>query len=86
VVVDADLAPYAEYELEPGMSIRLGDNEFTLQKPCERCVLPSWEPTGANVRDMELHKFIITELDNHFGIYLRVSDPVTIKVGDGISG
>ncbi|MDR7337498.1 uncharacterized protein YcbX [Glycomyces lechevalierae] len=86
VVVDADLAPYAEYELERGMSIRLGDNEFTLQKPCERCVLPSWDPTGENVRDKELHKFIINELDNHFGIYLRVNDPVTIKVGDGISG
>jgi uncharacterized protein len=86
VVVDADLAPYAEYELERGMSIRLGDNEFTLQKPCERCVLPSWDPAGENVRDKELHKFIINELDNHFGIYLRVNDPVTIKVGDGISG
>jgi uncharacterized protein len=86
VVVDADLAPYAEYELERGMSIRLGDNGFTLQKPCERCVLPSWDPAGENVRDKELHKFIINELDNHFGIYLRVNDPVTIKVGDGISG
>ncbi|MFG3339927.1 MOSC domain-containing protein [Glycomyces sp. NPDC048151] len=86
VVVDADLAPYAEYELERGSQIRLGDNEFTLQKPCERCVLPSWEPNGANERDMELHKFIIKELDNHFGIYLRVSDPVKVEVGDPIAG
>jgi hypothetical protein len=37
------------------------------------------------VRDKELHKFIINELDNHFGLYLRISDPVTIKVGDPIT-
>jgi len=71
--------------LEPGTAIRLGDNEFTLQKPCERCVLPSWDPNGANVRDKELHKHIITELDNHFGIYLRISDKATVKVGDAIA-
>lgn len=85
VVVDADLAPFAEYEIEPGTAIRLGDNEFTLQKPCERCVLPSWDPTGANERDMALHKHIITELKNHFGLYLRISDTATINVGDAIS-
>ncbi|MEU5153149.1 MOSC domain-containing protein [Glycomyces sp. NPDC021274] len=85
VVVDADLEPYAEYGIEPGTAIRLGGHEFTLQKPCERCVLPSWDPHGANVRDKELHKFIISELDNHFGIYLRVGDPVTVKVGDAVA-
>jgi uncharacterized protein YcbX len=84
VIVEADLEPFAEYRLEPGTAIRLGDNEFTLQKPCERCVLPSWDPNGANVRDKELHRHIITELDNHFGIYLRIDGKATVKVGDSI--
>lgn len=85
VIVDTDLEPFAEYGIEPGTAIRLGDNEFTLQKPCERCVLPSWDPNGSNERDMELHKHIIKELDNHFGLYLRINDPVTIKVGDAVA-
>ncbi|MDA1360735.1 MOSC domain-containing protein [Glycomyces luteolus] len=85
VIVDADLEPFAETALEPGLAIRLGEHEFTLQKPCERCVLPSWDPNGANVRDKDLHKHIITELGNHFGVYVRISEPVTIKVGDAIA-
>lgn len=85
VIVDADLEPFAEVDLEPGLAIRLGDNEFTLQKPCERCVLPSWDPNGANVRDKELHRHIVTELGNHFGIYLRISETAQIAVGDPIS-
>lgn len=86
VVVEADLEPFAEYELERGMPIRLGDNEFTLQKPCERCVLPSWSPDGSNERDKELHRHIITELDNHFGIYVRISERAVVEVGDPVSG
>ena len=86
VVVSADLDPYAETAIEPGTAIRLGDSEFTLQKPCERCVLPSWDPNGTNERSMDLHKHIITGLGNHFGIYLRVSETVTVEIGDSIAG
>jgi len=85
VIVSADLEAYAETAIEPGTAIRLGDNEFTLQKPCERCVLPSWDPNGANERDKELHRHIITELGNHFGIYVRIGETATIAVGDPIS-
>ncbi|MEV3934794.1 MOSC domain-containing protein [Glycomyces sp. NPDC049804] len=85
VIVDADLEPFAETAIEPGAAIRLGDHEFTLDKPCERCVLPSWTPDGTNVRDMGLHKHIITELGNHFGVYVRTSDSATIRVGDRIA-
>jgi uncharacterized protein YcbX len=86
VVVEADLEPFAEYRLEPGTQIRLGDDDFTLHKPCERCVLPSWSPDGSNERDMELHRHIIKELDNHFGIYVKTAERATIEVGDPISG
>ncbi|GAA1666622.1 MOSC domain-containing protein [Glycomyces endophyticus] len=86
VVVEADLAPFAEYDLEPGMRIRLGDFDFTLQKPCERCVLPSWTPDGSNERDKELHRHIITELDNHFGIYVTTAERAVVRVGDPIAG
>lgn len=97
VIVDADLEPFKETAIEPGTSIRLGDNEFTLQKPCERCVLPSWDPNGADVRDMDLHRHIIKHLGNHFGIYLRITEragvakstgveKATVEIGDAISG
>jgi uncharacterized protein YcbX len=85
VIVDADLEPFTEVDLAPGTPIRLGDSEFTLQKPCERCVLPSWDPNGTNVRDMDLHKHVITELGNHFGIYLRISEKATVAVGDAVT-
>ncbi|WP_030154465.1 MOSC domain-containing protein [Glycomyces sp. NRRL B-16210] len=84
VIVEADLEPFAEVGIERGTAIRLGGSEFTLQKPCERCVLPSWDPTGANERDKELHKHIIAELGNHFGIYLRIDVPARVAVGDSI--
>lgn len=86
VIVDADLEPYAETALEPGTPIRLGEHEFTVQKPCERCVLPSWDPNGSNVRDMDLHKHIIKGLGNHFGVYVRISETVRIAVGEPITG
>ncbi|MCH7230763.1 MOSC domain-containing protein [Glycomyces sp. L485] len=86
VIVSADLEPFAEVELEPGTAIRLGEGDFTVQKPCERCVLPSWDPVGRAERDMELHRHIIKTLGNHFGIYLRTSQTATIKAGDPISG
>ncbi|WP_158630310.1 MOSC domain-containing protein [Glycomyces terrestris] len=86
VVVAADLEPFAEYRIAPGTTIRLGDNDFTLHKPCERCVLPSWSPDGSNERDMELHRHIIKELDNHFGIYVTTAGRAVVKVGDPVSG
>lgn len=84
VIVEADLAPFEEVAIERGTAIRLGESEFTLQKPCERCVLPSWDPNGANERDKDLHKHIINELGNHFGIYLRIDVPARVAVGDSI--
>lgn len=84
-MVETDLDPYAEVDLEPGTPIRLGDNDFTVQKPCERCVLPSWDPRGRN-RDKELHKHIVTGLGNHFGVYLQTAEKATVAIGDEISG
>ncbi|MEU6860197.1 MOSC domain-containing protein [Glycomyces sp. NPDC046736] len=84
VVVGTDLEPYAETSIEPGTAIRLGAHEFTLQKPCERCVLPSWDPSGTNERDMELHRHVIKALGNHFGIYVRINETATIAVGDPV--
>ncbi|GAB3227606.1 MOSC domain-containing protein [Glycomyces halotolerans] len=85
VIVEADLEPFAETDLEPGAPIRLGEHEFTVQKPCERCVLPSWDPRGRE-RDMELHRHIITELGNHFGVYLRTDRVGSVSVGDPVRG
>jgi uncharacterized protein YcbX len=86
VLVSTDLEPYAEASLEPGTPIRLGGREFTVQKPCERCVLPSWDPNGSNERDKDLHKHIVRELGNHFGIYVRIDETARIAVGDPVEG
>jgi uncharacterized protein YcbX len=85
VIASADLEPFAEYKIPIGTPIRLGDNEFVLHKPCERCVLPSWTPDGSNERDKELHRAIINELDNHFGLYLKTPERAIIRVGDKIA-
>lgn len=86
VVVAADLEPYAEAAFEPGTPIRLGGHEFTVQKQCVRCVLPSWTPDGSNVRDKELHRHLVKELDNLFGVYVRIGETARVAVGDPVSG
>ncbi|SDD37050.1 MOSC domain-containing protein [Glycomyces harbinensis] len=86
VIVEADLEPYAETALAPGTPIRLGEHEFTLLMPCERCVLPSWDPSGSNERDMELHKHVIKELGNHFGVYVGIGESARVAVGDPVAG
>ncbi|GAB3644512.1 hypothetical protein GCM10028833_00440 [Glycomyces tarimensis] len=85
VMIAADAEPYAEAEYERGMTIRLGGHDFALQKQCERCVLPSWDPHG-RVRDKELHKHIVKGLGNHFGLYLTTDAMATIGVGDEVTG
>ncbi|THV42580.1 MOSC domain-containing protein [Glycomyces buryatensis] len=85
VLCESDADAFAEAGFEPGSRIRLGDNDFTVQKPCERCILPSWDPYGRQ-RDKDLHKHIVKELDNRFGIYVRTEAKATIAVGDQISG
>nr|WP_255672182.1 MOSC domain-containing protein [Glycomyces amatae] len=86
VLVEADLEPYAEAALAPGTPIRLGGHGFTVDMACERCVLPSWTPDGSNVRDKDLHKHIVKELGNLFGIYVRTGGAARIAVGDPVAG
>ncbi|WP_155830226.1 MOSC domain-containing protein [Glycomyces tenuis] len=85
VMIEADLDPYAEARFERGMPISLGGNAFVVHKPCERCVLPSWDPRGRE-RDKELHKHIVRGLGNHFGVYLKTPETVSIGVGDEVGG
>jgi uncharacterized protein len=85
VLVETDAEPFAEQFLEPGTPIRIGETEFTVSKPCVRCVLPSWDPFGRE-RDKELHRLIVTGHDNLFGVYLTVEQPATIAVGDAVVG
>jgi uncharacterized protein YcbX len=85
VMVEADLDPDAEVRLERGTPIRLGGGDFEVHKPCERCVLPSWDPRGRE-RDKELHRHIVRELGNLFGVYLKTPGTATVRVGDEIGG
>ncbi|GAB4000365.1 hypothetical protein GCM10029992_32030 [Glycomyces albus] len=84
VMVVADAEPYAETSLRPGLRVKIGSGQFTVQKPCERCVFPSWDPFGRE-RDKELHQHIVNELGNHFGVYLRTAERAEVRLGDPVA-
>ena len=84
IMVAADAEPYAEADFEPGLRVKLGASELTVQQPCERCVLPSWDPFGRE-RDKELHRHLVTELGNRFGVYLEATERAELRIGDEAS-
>ncbi|WP_157930664.1 MOSC domain-containing protein [Glycomyces xiaoerkulensis] len=84
VMVETDADPFAELELEPGTAVRLGEAELGVQEPCERCVLPSWDPYGRE-RDRELHRLIVGGHRNLFGLYLKTSREAPVRLGDPVT-
>lgn len=83
VHVELDAAAYEEERWE-GRTLTIGEAEFRLLHPCERCVIPTRDPDSA-VKDPEVLRFLTRERAGLFGMNARPLGPATIRVGDPVS-
>lgn len=80
VVLDAEA--FAE-ERREGARVVVGEAEFDLLHPCERCVIPTRDPDTA-VKDGELLRWLARERRTLFGMNARPRRAATIRVGDAV--
>jgi uncharacterized protein YcbX len=85
VVVDLPSEPFAE-NAWAGRRLRLGDAVLTVSQPTVRCAMPLRAQPGLD-RQPELFR-AINELNgampNHLGIYLEVTTPGRVALGDQV--
>ncbi|MBM7602642.1 uncharacterized protein YcbX [Metabacillus crassostreae] len=75
--------PFIEDKLI-GKRIRIGnDVEIELKRHCERCMIITVNPESAE-QDPTLHKKVISERNNFFGVYASVIKTGEIHVGDEV--
>jgi uncharacterized protein YcbX len=82
VHVDLDCEPFAEEELE-GARLRVGEAEFQLLHPCERCVIPTRDPDTAE-KWPQLLRHLFRERRGLFGINARPLGPARVAQGDEV--
>jgi uncharacterized protein YcbX len=79
--VDLDAAAFAEEGWE-GRRLTVGEAEFELLDPCERCVVPTRDP-DTREKWADLLRWLTREHRGRFGINARPLGPATVRVGDG---
>jgi uncharacterized protein len=78
-----DKIPYLE-EKWMGKRIKIGSEvEIQLVAHCERCMIITVDPDNAE-RDSSLHKTLIKERNNNFGVYASVIKTGDIQVNDEV--
>jgi uncharacterized protein len=78
-----DAPAFAEQDWE-GRRLRVGDAEFELLHPCERCVIPTRSPATYE-KWPELLRHLAREHQTLFGINARALAPATVRVGDPVA-
>lgn len=67
-----------------GKTIMIGNEvEIKINRHCERCMIITVDPESGE-RDASLHKTVISERNNYFGVYASVVKTGEIKVGDEV--
>ncbi|UGB28848.1 MOSC domain-containing protein [Metabacillus sp. B2-18] len=78
-----DKVPFIEEEWL-GKRIKIGNEvEIEFVGHCKRCMIITVDPENAE-RDPSLHKTVIKERNNHFGVYASVIKTGDIYVGDEV--
>ncbi|MGD6942567.1 MOSC domain-containing protein [Cytobacillus gottheilii] len=78
-----DKSPFIEEEWF-GKRIRIGHEvEIELVRYCKRCMIITVDPVTSE-RDSSIHKTVIKERNNHFGVYASVLKTGSIQVGDEV--
>jgi len=81
VVLDAPA--YAEEQWE-GTRLRIGEAELEVLHPCERCVIPTRDPTTTE-KWPELLRWLFRERTGSFGINARPLGAARIRLGDAVT-
>lgn len=66
-----------------GCRLRIGNVEFAVLQPIQRCVTPSYDLTTGE-RDRVLARALAVDLGNVMGVYCTVAQPGTLATGDTI--
>ncbi|WP_264737952.1 MOSC domain-containing protein [Cytobacillus firmus] len=66
-----------------GKTMKIGSVEIHVKRHCERCMIITVDPESGE-RDPSLHKKVISERDNHFGVYTSVEKIGEISAGDEV--
>ncbi|KON87784.1 sulfurase [Sporosarcina globispora] len=67
-----------------GKTMKIGNGvEIKVMRHCERCMIITVDPESGE-RDPSLHKKVISERDNHFGVYASVLSTGEISVGNEV--
>lgn len=66
-----------------GKTMKIGDVELKVKRHCERCMIITVDPESGD-RDPSLHKTVISERNNHFGVYVTVLKTGEIAAGDEV--
>jgi uncharacterized protein YcbX len=82
LVVDGDLAPFAEDEWV-GSTLRIGSAELSVMAGTVRCAMPLRAQPGLD-RQAPLYAAMEELHANHLGLYLSVTTPGRIEVGDEV--
>ncbi|PAE23794.1 MOSC domain-containing protein [Bacillus sp. 7894-2] len=64
-------------------TMKIGNVELKVKRHCERCMIITVDPESGE-RDPSLHKKVISERNNHFGVYAAVLKTGEIAAGDKV--
>lgn len=86
VVIDIDIEPFVENDWV-GRDLDVGGAVLRVEQPTGRCAMPLRAQPGLNAQPKLFAALneANPDLPNHFGLYLRVSHPGSIQVGDGVT-
>ncbi len=85
VVVDGDLAPFVE---DGWTRLRIGDVDFRLSEPCDRCVMTTIDPETLVAGKEPLRTLAKHRQWDHktwFGVRLVPLTTGTLQIGDGVT-
>ncbi|MCM3708778.1 MULTISPECIES: MOSC domain-containing protein [Cytobacillus] len=66
-----------------GKTLKIGNVELIVKRHCERCMIITVDPESGE-RDPGLHQKVISERNNHFGVYAAVLKTGEIAAGDEV--
>lgn len=82
LVVDTGGAPgHPEFGWK-GRTARLGSAQLEFLDPCPRCVMVTHKVDGTIDEDRDVLRHIVRDLDQNLGVYGRILEPGSFRVGD----
>lgn len=68
-----------------GRELRLGTVRLRVRCPIERCVVTTYDPSGAAANDPRVLRYVARERNAWMGVYCDVLEPGRVAVGDAVT-